>query len=239
MRGRCAAVARCKAGSVRRRRRRARSRPRAWPRSLRAALRRTATRRAFRRRPGARRSTGLAPRAARAPCEAPCRSPPRAGRRSTRASAARTRGVRRAPPPMRSPTRISASPQSFATDPAETDGRWTVEPSSKTSVLVTLPSVPAPNGTRSRVRIVPANMRTYAIFSPLPPRSILKIKPEAGAAGSPAGTASSSATAAPSSSTPTPFSAEPKSTGWTSERRVWSPSASRIRDSGIVSPCCT
>ena len=57
--------------------------------------------------------------------------------------------------------------------------RGCVVPRSKTSIAVTV-STSSPSWTRSRVRSVPANMRTKAIFSPVGPRSILNTVPDAG-----------------------------------------------------------
>jgi hypothetical protein len=61
---------------------------------------------------------------------------------------------------MRSPIWTSPRPHSFATPPAETDGRCTDGPCSKTAIAVTLPSSSEPKLTRSRVRIVPESIRT-------------------------------------------------------------------------------
>ena len=82
------------------------------------------------------------------------------------------------------------------------------------------------------MRIVPENIRTYAIFSPFAPRSILKTVPETGPSGSPAGAGSSSAIPASSASTPAPVTAEPKNTGCTSARFVCAASSSRSRPYG-------
>ena len=114
---------------------------------------------------------------------------------------------------MVSPIRMSLRPQSFAISPEEADDRWTAVPWSKTPIPVTFPSPSRPKWSRSRICTVPENMRTYAIFSPAGPRSILKTAPETGPSASPAVDGSSSAIPAVSASTPAPVRAEPKKTG--------------------------
>ena len=74
---------------------------------------------------------------------------------------------------------------------------------------------------RSRTRTVPANIRTYAIFSPAGPRSILNMLPADGARQRrPSAAGSRSTMPAISASTPAPVIAEPKKTGCTSARLV-------------------
>jgi len=80
--------------------------------------------------------------------------------------------------------------------PAQTDPRRTVEPLSKTLIAVTFRSPSRPNRSRSRVRTVPENIRTYATFSPAGPRSILKTLPETGSATSRSAAGRSSAKSA-------------------------------------------
>ena len=60
---------------------------------------------------------------------------------------------------------------------------------------------------------MPENIRTYAIFSPAGPRSILKTLPETGPSPSRDAAGSNSAMPVISSLTPAPFRAEPKNTG--------------------------
>ena len=138
--------------------------------------------------------------------------------------------------PIASPIRISPRPQSFPISPADTDARRVAAPRSKTSIAVTFRSASSPNRSRSRVRTVPENMRTYAIFSPAGPRSTLNTVPETGPSPSPSAAGSSSAMPAVSASTPAPVIAEPKKTGCTSARLVCAASCSRSRRYGTASP---
>jgi hypothetical protein len=78
-------------------------------------------------------------------------------------------------------------------------------------------------------RIVPENIRTYAIFSPAAPRSTLKTVPETGPSASPAADGNSSAMPVMTESTPAPVNAEPKKTGCKSALAVCSMRASRAR----------
>ena len=116
----------------------------------------------------------------------------------------------------------SPRPQSFAICPACADGRCDRRPRSNTLIAVTfalLRAAVAENCSRSRVRIVPENSRTYAIFSPLGPRSILKTVPETGPSASPAGRGQQLGDAGHQRGDAAPVIAEPKNTGCTSARR--------------------
>jgi hypothetical protein len=67
--------------------------------------------------------------------------------------------------PISSPIWISSRPRSLAIWPAETATRGVAVPRSNTPIAVTLPSWPMPSGLalnrrRSRVRMVPENIRT-------------------------------------------------------------------------------
>ena len=70
--------------------------------------------------------------------------------------------------------------------------RCTAEPRSNTLIAVTFRSSSPPKRSRSRVRTVPENIRTYAIFSPAGPRSTLNTVPDSGPSASPAVAGSSS-----------------------------------------------
>lgn len=75
---------------------------------------------------------------------------------------------------------MPSSPRSFAIRPAPTSAARGAEPCSKTLIPVTLPSArpsPRPNGSRSRIRTVPENIRTYAVFAA---RSALHLEDRAG-----------------------------------------------------------
>ena len=108
--------------------------------------------------------------------------------------------------PSGSPTFVCASPHSLPISPARTVSRRTQAPSSKTLIAVTLSGPPS---TRSRVRIVPENIRAYATFSPATPRSILKMRPLGVPSVSPVVTGSNATSPSISASTPAPVIAEP------------------------------
>jgi len=98
-------------------------------------------------------------------------------------------------------------------------GRRTTDPRSNTPIAVTL--VPVASGSsrscsRSRVRTVPENIRTYAIFSPAAPRSTLKTVPDTEPSTRPSAAGSNAVMPAVNESTPAPVIADPRYTGCTS-----------------------
>ena len=120
-------------------------------------------------------------------------------------------------------------PCSFPICPAVTRARGVAGPLSKMLIAVTRPAWSRPNRTWSRVRMVPENIRAYAIFSPAGPRSTLKTVPETGPPGSPPAVGSRSRRPAASASTPAPVMAEPENTGCTRPARAWAASPARSR----------
>ena len=137
------------------------------------------------------------------------------GRRPSPASAERS-GARAAPAARRSSRRSGCrrGPSTWRSGPPTRRG-WTAAPRSNTLSAVTL--LLAAVG-RERAR-VPEKSRTYAMFSPGGPRSILKTRARERAVGRPSRAAgSSSAIPFISASTPAPVIAEPKKTGCTSPR---------------------
>lgn len=136
--------------------------------------------------------------------------------------------------PTVSPVLMSPSPHSCPIRPAPMASRRGASPCSKTLIALTLAAsgrgAPGPwNGSGSRVRTVPENIRTYAIFSPAGPRSTLKTVPDTGPSAAPPAVGSSSVRPAISASRPAPVAAEPKNTGYTSPRFVCSASSPRSR----------
>ena len=133
---------------------------------------------------------------------------------------------------MLSPILMPSRPHSLPIRPADSRPSRASEPRSKTRTAVTLPSLPSPKVTRSRVRRAPENIRAYATRSPARPRSTLNTVPETCPSVSPRPAGSRSLMPAISSSTPAPVMAEPKNTGCTRACLVWSASAARSRPSG-------
>lgn len=139
--------------------------------------------------------------------------------------------------PMVSPTRTSLRPASFAIWPAVTLPLLTAAPPcSKTFTAVTVAARSAPKCSRSRTRIVPENIRTYATFSPAGPRSTLNTEPDAGASGSPSAVGRRVVSDAMSTGIPAPVAAEPKNTGWTCAAAVCAASPPQRSSSETAPP---
>ena len=190
------------------------------------------------RRPAAGRSAGPARRAgSSAACSAPLSVAVGAARRPSPAWAARS-GASGAVRAVGSPIAV-ADPHVAPGRTAGRSGRPAADAArhrgavARTRSIAVTCSAAAPSPTRQPVprrAACPANIRTYAIFSPAGPRSTLNTVPDGravGVAGRRRQQLGDAGRSAPS--TPAPVIAEPKNTGCTAPRPVCAASAARSR----------
>ena len=129
--------------------------------------------------------------------------------------------------------RASTRPDSLPISPAATCWHRTAPAPANTSIAV-IGRLASPSRTRSRTRSVPWCIRTYVSFPPDADRSILKTRPDAGAARSRGALGRRDAMPSRSVTHPAPVSAEPTKTGWTRAAATWR-SSSRHSASGPTS----